>query len=136
MPQAWTPLPWRKITPLHRSLGARSLRYVYPAAALLPLTATPATLNLRYDAVTGIDRIIGFSLAIGPTNTPCNFTLAELNTGWQFGYTYNGSRSIFVLNNIETLPDEVSLQWYFDVDIPAPVYLSFMNVEVVPTLFS
>jgi hypothetical protein len=134
---ASTPLPWRKKAPLHIKLGTRSLRAVYAASAVVPSPAAPATLNLRYDASTAIDRIIGFCLSVAPNNTAFQFLLQELNTGWFFAYTYGAAnRGLFVKTNIETLPDEVSLSWSFSADPPAAIYMSFFNEEVVPVVIS
>jgi len=128
-----TPLPWRKVTPLHRSLGARSERFSYTSGQGLPSQATPQTINARYDASTALDRIIGFTLSIGAGDaTPCEFVLQELNTGWFIDYSYPGTKGAYLSANIETLPDEVALQFYFTADLIAPVYLSFQNFEIVP----
>lgn len=127
-------LPWRKTTPLHRYLGVRAMRFNYGATATLPSVGTPQGLNLRYDASTGIDRIIGFTLAIGNAPTGANFLIQELNTGWFMSYSYQGSKGVTICENIETFPDEVMLQWSFDQNIAAPVYMSFVNIEIVPRI--
>jgi hypothetical protein len=133
LPQA-TPLPWRKITHLHRSLGPRALRFAYPGGVGMPLTASPATIATPYASSAGIDRIVGFTLSIAQTALATDFTMRELNTGWQFGYSYNGGRSLFIMGNVETLPDMIDLQFSFDTQLASNVYLSFFNFEVVPVL--
>src|SRR5271166_6076010 len=109
----FAPLPWRKITPLHKQLGARAIRFVYTNGTGLPLTATPQTMFLRYGPDTGIDRIVGFNLSIANSATPTNFALNENATGWQFSFVYPGSKGVYILGNVETLPDEVNLTWSF-----------------------
>lgn len=132
-----TPLPWRKGSPLHKKLGARAMRVAYGASTVVPSPGTPATINLRYDASTAIDRIIGFCLSVAPNNTAFQFLLQELNTGWFLAYTYGAAnRGLFIKANIETLPDEVSLQWSFSADPPAAIFMSFFNEEVVPVVIA
>jgi hypothetical protein len=126
------PMTWRKITPLHKKLGARAIRFVYPSGVGLPLVASPALLNFRFGPEIAIDRIIGFTLAIQSVATASNFYVKELNTGWSFSYAYGGSKGCYVKENIETLPDEISLSFSFSAALASDVYLSFFNFEVVP----
>src|ERR1700733_10350682 len=105
-----TPLPWRSITPLHRKLGVRSLRFIYGASQATPLPASPLLINMRYDASTLLDRIIGFTLSVGAGGAAGDFLIQELNTGWFLDYTMPGTKGIYLTANIETLPDEVNLQ--------------------------
>jgi len=135
-PVASTPLPWRKSTPLHRKLGARALRVVYGASTVVPSPATPAGFNLRYDASTSVDRIIGFALSVQATATAFQFLLQELNTGWFLNYTYSSNRGLLLKTNIETLPDEIAVQWSFSADPPVPIYMSFFNIEVSPVIIA
>ena len=128
----FAPLPWRRITPLNKQLGPRSLRFNYPGGVGIPLLASPQTISLRYGPEVGIDRLIGFTLAIANTVTPTVFTLTENNTGWLYSFNYPGNKGVFNLINIETLPDEASLTWTFTVNPSANVYLSFFNFEIVP----
>src|SRR5271154_6158102 len=109
------PLPWRKRLPLHQKLGVRAMRFYYPAGNNAPVGAANAasTLQLRYDPTTAIDRIIGFNFSVQQQNSAFTFQMQELNTFWQFSYTYSQNRGLFVAGNVETLPDEVNLQWYF-----------------------
>jgi len=133
--QTSMPLPWRKYTPLHKKLGARAMRYIYPLGVGLPIAgSSPATLNFRGDAVSTMDRVLGFTLSIQKVATASDFLLQELNTGWFQSYSYAGTRGLFLANNIETLPDEVSLQWSFSVAMATNVYLSFTNIELVPCI--
>lgn len=126
------PLPWRKLTNAHKQHGARAMRFPYTASQATPTVAAPALLNFRYDALGQMDRIIGFCLSIAASSTASLFTLNELNTGWVFAYNFpGGNNGAYMLNNIETLPDEVSLQWSFSAD-PGQAYVSFFNFEVVP----
>lgn len=128
-----TPLPWRKITPLHRTLGARAERFSYTSGQGLPSAAAPQIINQRYDAVNALDRIIGFTMSIMAGDaTPCEFVIQELNTGWFLDYSYPGTKGAYLSANIETLPDEVALQFYFTADLATAVYLSFQNIEIVP----
>lgn len=126
------PMSWRKITPLHRKLGARAVRYNYPAGVGLPLTASPQTINTRYGAEAAIDRIIGFTFSIQTSAIASNFYLQENNTGWQFSFDFGGNKGVFCQANIETLPDEVDLTWSFSANPNSNVYLAFYNFEVVP----
>lgn len=129
----WLPLPWRKMTPLHHQLGVRAQRFAFPANASLPQLATPQNINLRYDASTGTDRIIGCTLSIANSSAGSDFTIQELNTGWFLNFTYPGSKGAFIQFNIETMIDEVDLSFYFSASsLSGAVYLSFQNIEVVP----
>lgn len=129
-----TPLPWRKVTPLHRRLGARSIRFVYAGGAGLPQTASPQSLAFRYDAVNAMDRVVGFTVSIANAAGPADFVVLELNTGWFFDYTWPGSKGALVTGNVETLPNEVNLQFWFSASISGNVYVAFQNIEVVPAL--
>lgn len=137
MPFSMLPLPWRKVTPLHKQLGSRSLRFNYSAGATLPSAAAPQVVNLRYDISTAIDRLIGFTLAIMPgDNTQSNFILQENNTGWFFPYSYPGTIGAYITGCMETLPDEVNMQFSFSAELNAAVYVAFQNLEVVPAKLS
>lgn len=127
-----SPLPWRKVTPLHRRLGARSIRFVYLGGAGLPLTASPQSLAFRYDAINAMDRIIGFTVSIANAAGPSDFTISELNTGWFYDFTWPGSKGALVQGNVETLPDEVNLQFSFSSAISGNVYVAFANIEHIP----
>lgn len=126
------PLPWRKITPWHKKVGARAMRFTYGATTPVPSLANPQPVLFRYDAGSPMDRIIGFTLSVAPGNSAGNFLVQELNTGWFLSYALPGTTPIFINAIIETLPDEVSLQFYFSASPNANVYVSFQNVEVVP----
>jgi len=127
------PLPWRKITSLHHKLGARSIRYPYPTGHTLPVAATPDALSFLYNPAQAIDRIVGFTFSAGYSTTSITLVLRELNTGWQFTYASGGYKGVFVQNNMETLPDEANISWYFSASsYDAPLYLSFMNIELIP----
>lgn len=126
------PLPWRKITPLHRSMGTRAIRYLYQASVTKPIAATPQTVNFRYDASTGMDRIIGFTMSIMSGNAACEFVIQELNTGWFLDYSLPGTTAAFISGIIETLPDEVNLEFYWSVAQTVQCYVSFQNVDAVP----
>lgn len=125
-------LPWRKVTPLHKQLGARATRFLYGASAATPTAAAPQTINLRYDAITNIDRIIGCTVSVAAGGPACEFFIQELNTGWFLDYSLPGTKAVYFSFNIETLPDEVSLAFYFSSNLGTQAYLSFQNFEVVP----
>ena len=127
-----TPLSWRKITPLHRKLGARSLRFVYPAGANLPRVATPLTIAKEFTAGRDMDRFIGFCLSIAASPVPANFLMSDGFTGWQFSYYYPGAKGIFIMGNVETLPEQSDLTVSFDAAVTGTVYLALFNFEVVP----
>jgi hypothetical protein len=129
-----TPLTWRKLTPLHKKLGARAMRFMYNAGAS-PLLANMGGIEFRYDAVSAIDRVIGFCLSIGPpsgASAASTFTISDANTGWNFNVLWSGAAPLYVMGNAETYADMANLSWNFDVQVQAPVYLSLFNVEVVP----
>lgn len=125
-----SPLGWRSISPLHRKLGSRAIRFTYPAGGA-PTTA--AVMKFRYDATTAMDRVVGFciSSAAGGT-TGFSVTLNELNTGWQWASTVGGTKPFYVKENIETFVDEVDLTWVFSAAPDVPIYMSFFNFEVSP----
>lgn len=125
------PLPWRKVTPLHTKLGVRAQRFAYTATQATPTPTVPQAINLRYDASTAIDRIVGFTLSVGSGGAACEFLIQELNTGWFLDYSLPGTKAVYLSANIETLPDEVSLQFSFSANVGALVYLSFQNIEIV-----
>jgi hypothetical protein len=131
LPSAW-PLTWRSITPWHKKLGARSTRWNFGPSAN-PVAAAPALVNFRYDAAT-MDRVIGFNVAwLNPSAaTPCDFIMIENNTGWLKGYTYSGTGAVQMEGNLETLPDEISLSFWWTAPLPATVFVSLFNNERVP----
>ena len=132
-PAAIQPLPWRRQTPLNKKLGVRSLRFVYPGGAGLPVTATPASLQLRYGPEIGLDRLIGYSFACDVVGTASQFYLKELNTGWFQVFNLPTTTRLFVQGNLETLVDGCNLQWYCTNAVtPTSVYLSLMNIELAP----
>ena len=125
------PLPWRKETNLHREMGARVLRYKWSTAETPPTPAAPLLIDFEYSGTT-LDRIVGFSLASGSTTTAAIFLMEELNTGWVYSARYTANTSLRALDNIETLPDRVSLRISWSADPVGPLCLSFYNFEVVP----
>lgn len=133
---AAVPLSWRKVAPLHRSYGARSLRYSFIGGNGMPLTASPLILNNKFTAGQIMDRIIGFNLSIQASAVSTNLYMQELNTGWQFSYTYPGVKGVYIMGNIETLPDEINLSVAFDTQISGNIYLAFYNFEIVPMAIS
>lgn len=135
-PYSAIPLPWRSITPLHRKLGARALRYVYTGGTNLPQTSTPANLQLQFANTEAIDRIVAYSLSIGVALAGANFTIQEANTGWRQTYTYNAGRGLFLTNTLETLPDTCNLTWWFDAALGVDTVVTFYNVELVPFIFA
>lgn len=129
------PLPWRpmKPTPLHHQLGKRAMRFYYPGAK--PITGTnPQVFNLRYGPENGIDRIVGFSInSFGaPTLASGTFVMQELATNWSFTRLITNVNSMWAQGNVETMADEVNLQWSFSADPGVPVYLAFYNFEIAP----
>ncbi len=132
---AAVPLSWRKISPLHKQLGVRSARFVYPGGGGAPVLATPAIMNFRYGPEAGMDRIIGFSLLLGKGADTPEFTMSELATGWLFDHVFTAGQGATVYGNIETLPDEINLSFSFAAATTRNVYLSFFNFEVVPALY-
>jgi len=131
----FTPLSWRKVSPLHKQLGARSLRFVYPAGNGAPTIAAPQSLYLRYGPETGIDRLIGFSIMLGKGADAPELTMSELATGWLFDHVFTANQGASVFGNLESMPDEINLAFSFAAATTRNVYLSFFNFEVVPALY-
>jgi len=131
----FAPLPWRKVSPLHKQLGTRSLRFVYPGGNGAPVTATPQSLYLRYGPEAGIDRIIGFSVLLDKGADTPDLSINELATGWTFEHVFTANQGASVFGNVETLPDEVNLTFSFAAATTRNVYVSFFNFEVVPALY-
>jgi hypothetical protein len=132
---AFMPMTWRKHTPVHRKLGSRAARFWYPAGAGLPLIAAPGTLNLRYDAINAIDRIIGFQLCLGKAADTPEFIIQDLNTNWFFDHLYTTGVPSVIWGCVETMPDQCALQWYSSGATTRNVYLAFYNFEVVPAAY-
>jgi len=131
----FAPLPWRKVSPLHKQLGARSLRFAYPGGNGAPVIATPQSLYLRYGPETGIDRIIGFSVMLGKGADAPELTMSELATGWLFDHVFTANQGASVFGNLETFPDEINLTFSFAAATTRNVYLAFYNFEIVPALY-
>jgi hypothetical protein len=135
IPTMSAPLSWRKTTPLHNKLGSRAIRFPYALGAALPSPANPQIVNMRFEGVTAMDRIIGFNVAWTNTSSssPCDFVMTEANTGWISALTYLGVGAVRFSGNMETMPDEINLSFYWTAPLVGSVaYVSLFNNEVVP----
>jgi hypothetical protein len=128
----FTPVPWRKVTPLHSKLGARAARLVYASGVNAPTTAAPLTINFRYGPEAAMDRIVGFNVMLGAGADSPELTISELATGWFFDRLFVAGQGAMIYGNIETLPDMVDLKIAFAAATTRNVYISLFNFEVVP----
>lgn len=121
------PLSWRKITPLHKRMGAHSLRIPLVLSANTPLTIFQAT----FGAGT-IDRIIGCRLGLGGVGAG-TVTLKEIHSGWQIAIVAATQLGDYGFN-IETLIDgaNLTIESSVDVDFAKGAMISLFNFELPP----
>jgi hypothetical protein len=127
-PYTFRSLPWRKVTPLHRTMGPRCLIVPLVAGISVPISL----FNAPYHDGT-IDRIIGCELNLGGISSAALFTIQENNSGWARSYHAFSNPGTYCFN-IVTLDDSANITLTVNKAVTAAMLCTatLYNFEIPP----